>query len=119
MSLTIPKTILLLSAAWAVYTLWIVPYENGLLTSLLDLSKPGASLPGSERVPARHHYTGVKPIDNQIGTMVGLFWPALDGSRVDVSLVFLEIVTQAMVAWVLVTIESLRVGNKGVWYITS
>jgi hypothetical protein len=119
MSVTIPKTTLFLSSVWAVYVLWIVPYQNGLLKSLIDLQKPGTYLPGTKMVPMRHHYTGIKPLDNQIAMMVAFFWPALDGSRVDVSLVFLEIVTQAMATWVLVTIESVRVGNKGKWYITS
>jgi hypothetical protein len=119
MSVTIPKTILLLFGVWAIYTLWIVPYQNGLLTSLIDLQKPGTFLPGTKMVPTRHYYTGIKTLDNQIATMVAFFWPALDGTRVDVSLVFLEIVTQAMATWVLVTIESLRVGNKGKWSITS
>ena len=119
MSMTISKAILLLSFAWAVYVLWIVPYQNGLLTAALDIQMPGANLPGSKLVPARHHYSGVRVLDNQITTMTGLFWPALDGSRADVSLVFLEIATQAMATWILVTIESLRVGNKGKWYITS
>lgn len=119
MSVTIPKTVLLLSAAWALYALWIVPYQNGLLTFLIELQKPGTYLPGSNLVSARHQYTGVKFLDNQIVTMVAFFWPALDRRRADVSLVFLEIVTQAMATWVLVTIESLRVGNRGKWYITS
>ncbi len=119
MSMTIPKTILLFSLVWAVYVLWVVPYQNGLLKAALDIQKPGTYLPGSKLVPARHQYTGVRFVDNQIKTMIGFFWPALDGSRADVSLVFIEIVAQAMATWILVTIESLRVGNKGKWYITS
>jgi hypothetical protein len=119
MSMTFPKTLLLFSAAWALYTLWIVPYQNGLLTSLLELQKPATYLPGSGMVAARHHYTGFKLLDDQILTMVAFFWSALDGSRADVSLVCLEIVTQAMATWVLVTIESVRMGNKGKWYINS
>lgn len=119
MSLTFPKTILLLSAACGLYTLWIFPYQTGLIDMLLDFQKPGTVLPGSQSVPVRHHYTGVKVIDNQIVTMTAFFWPALDGSRADISLVVLEILTQGIAAWVLVMIESLRMGNKGKWYITS
>jgi hypothetical protein len=119
MSMTFPKTLLLIAAAWALYALWIVPYQNGLFTSMLELQKPATYLPGSGKVPVRHHYTGFQVVDNQISTMVAFFWPALDSSRADVSLVFLEIVTQAMATWILVTIESLRIGNKGKWYINS
>ncbi|KAF7504493.1 hypothetical protein GJ744_002173 [Endocarpon pusillum] len=119
MSMTISKAFLLLSISWAVYVLWIVSYQNGLLTAARDIQKPGGNLPGSELVPARHRYTGVGVLDKQIKIMTGFFWPALDGSRADVSLVFLEITTQVIATWILLTIESLRVGNKGKWYITS
>jgi hypothetical protein len=119
MSLTIPKTIILLCAASTVYTLWIQSYQTGLLESMLDLGKPGALLPGPLSIPVRRHYTGVKVVDKQIGTMVGFFWPGIDGSRVDVSLVLLEILIQGDATWVLVVIESLRAGNKGKWYLTS
>lgn len=119
MFLTVAKTFVLLSAAWALYTLWIFPYQNGLLTALMDLQEPGTYLPGSQILPVRHRYTGIRVLDKHIVTMVGLFWPALEGSRADVSLVFLEVVTQAMATCVLVTVEALRVGNKGKWYLTS
>lgn len=119
MFLKVAKTFLLLSAAWALLTLWVFPYQNGLLTALMDLQEPGTYLPGSQILPVRHMYTGIKILDKHIVTMNGLFWPALEGSRADVSLVFLEIVTQAMATCVLVTIEGLRVGNKGKWYLTS
>jgi hypothetical protein len=71
MSLTFPKVFLLLCAAWSVYALWVVPYQNGLLTALLDLQKPGSYLPGSAMVPVNHKYTGIKFLDNQLVTMIG------------------------------------------------
>jgi hypothetical protein len=116
---TLPKAVLLLTTTTALYTLWLIPYQTGLLPALLDLQKPGAILPGSVSEPMHRRYTGVGVIDGQVVTMVGFFWPALDGRRVDVSLAFVEIVAQAMGAWVLVVVESLRVGNRGVWYVTS
>lgn len=119
MSMTIPKTVLLLSVLWAVYVLWVVPYQNGLLTAALGIQKPGTYLPGSKLVPARHQYTGIRVLDSQLKTMIAFFWPALDGSRADISLVCMDIAAQAMATWILVTIESLRVGNKGKRYITS
>ena len=119
MSLTIPKTILLLCAASTIYTLWIQPYQTGLLDSMLDLGKPGALLPGPRSIPVRQHYTGIGWYDKQVAIMVGFFWPGVDGSRVDVALVLLEILVQVDATWVLVVIESLRAGNKGKWYITS
>lgn len=119
MSLTIPKTILLLCAASTIYTLWIQPYQTGLLDAMLDLGKPGAILPGPRLIPVCQHYTGVSLYDKQIATMVGFFWPGVEGSRVDIALVLLELMVQVDVAWVLVVIESLRAGNQGKWYITS
>ena len=119
MSLTVPKTILLLIAASTIYTLWIVPYQSGLLTPLLNLSKPGAVLPGPTSAPVRLHYTGIKLLDRQLVTMIAFFWPGIEGSRADISLVLLEILAQVDATWVLLVIESLRVGNKGKWYITS
>jgi hypothetical protein len=119
MALLFPKALLLVAAAWAIYVLWIVPYQNGLLTNLLDLQKPGSQLPGTMNVPMRRRYTGIGPLDNQIMTMIGFFMPALDGKRADISLVALEISGQAIAAWVLLVVESLRAGNKGQWVITS
>ena len=119
MSLTVPKTILLLCAASTVYTLWIQPFQTGFLNSMLDLGKPGALLPGSSSIPVRQHYTGFDFVDKRMGTVAGFFWPGIDGSRVDISLVLLETMVQIDATWVLVVIESLRAGNKDKWYITS
>jgi hypothetical protein len=119
MASTLTNTVLLLTAACAVYALWMVPFQNGLIAQLLDLQTADSHLPGSRSVRARQYYTGIKPIDNQILIMVGFFWPGIDGSRVDISLVLLDLVAQAVATWVLVTIESLRIGNRGKWYITS
>lgn len=119
MSLTVPKVILLLFAASTIYTLWIVPYQSGLLTPLLNISQPGSVMPGPTSAPVRLHYTGVKLLDKQLATMIAFFWPGIDASRADISLVLLEIMSQVDATWMLLVIESLRVGNEGKWYITS
>ena len=67
----------------------------------------------------KQRYTGIKIFDDQLTTLVGFFFTAIDGNRADVSLIGLDLGGQVVAAWVLFTIESMRFGNKGKWYITS
>lgn len=118
MALLFTKIALLLLAVWGFWTLWGFPYTNGLLRLLGDLHKPGASIPGPTSSPMRQRYTGIKIIDSQLTTLVGFFYTAIDGNRADVSLAGLALGGQVVSAWVLMTIEGLRIGNRGKWYIT-
>src|SRR5947207_2991346 len=86
---------------------------------LADLHAPGASIPGPTLAPMRQKYTGIKMFDTQLTTLVGFFFTAIDGNRADVSLLGLEFGSQVVSAWMLITIEGLRFGNKGKWYITA
>ena len=64
-------------------------------------------------------YTGIKPIDFQLTNLVGFFYTAIDGNRADVSLAGLDLGGNVIAGWVLFTVEGLRYGNKGMWYLTS
>jgi hypothetical protein len=119
MALLMPQILLLLLAAWGFWTLWGFPYTNGLLKILADLHRPGASIPGPTFAPMRQRYTGIKIIDSQLTTLVAFFFTAIDGNRADVSLIGLELGGQVVAAWMLMTIEGLRFGNRGNWLITS
>jgi hypothetical protein len=119
MAFLVPQILLLLLAALGFWTLWGFPYTNGLLKILADLHLPGASIPGPTFAPMRQRYTGIKIIDTQLTTLVGFFFTAVDGNRADVSLIGLDFGSQVVAAWMLLTIEGMRVGNKGKWYITS
>jgi len=90
-----------------------------MLKILADLHVPGASIPGPTLAPMRQKYTGIKMFDTQLTTLVGFFFTAIDGNRADVSLLGLEFGSQVVSAWMLITIEGLRFGNKGKWYITA
>lgn len=120
-------TLLVLSAL-GFWTLWGFPYRNGLLKFLGHLSHPGATLPGpaytspsgSAIAPLmRQYYTGIKPLDKQLTTLVGFFYTATDGNRIDIALTFLNLGSQVLAAWMLITLESYRTGHQGKALFTS
>lgn len=115
----ITKIALLILAAAAFWTLWGFPYTNGLLSMLGDLPKPGAYLPGPTQIPMKQRYTGIKVVDDRLTVLVGFFYTAIDGNRVDVSLHGLDLGGQVVAAWILMVVEGMRMGNRGKWYITS
>lgn len=119
MDLLIPKIVLLLLSAWGWWTLWGFPYTNGLLKILSDLSLPGASIPGPTYAPMKQRYTGIKFIDQQLIPLTAFFYTAVDGNRADVSLIGLDFGSSVVAAWMLMTVESMRLGNQGKWWITS
>jgi len=118
MELRVPIIILVLLSVWGFWTLWGFPYTNGLLKILSDLHTPGASIPGPTASPMKQRYTGIKFIDFLLINLVGFFYTATDGNRADVSLIGLYFGGQVVAAWALITVESLRFGNNGKWYIT-
>ena len=119
MELTTPKVLLFLLSAWGFWTLWGFPYTNGMLKILKDLSSPGALIPGPTWAPMKQHYTGIKLIDQQLTTLSAFFFTAVDGNRADVSLIGLDLGGSVVAAWMLMTVESMRAGNRGKTLITS
>jgi hypothetical protein len=118
-SLWLPITIEVVLALLGFWTLWGFPYSNGLLKILKDQTAPGALIPGPTAAPMKQTYTGIGPIDNQLTILVSFFYTAIDGNRADVSLSFLGLGGGVLAAWVLISIESYRYGNKDKWIITS
>ncbi|EXJ91286.1 hypothetical protein A1O1_04396 [Capronia coronata CBS 617.96] len=112
MALTVPKALLIFLSLCGFWTLWVFPYQNGLLAILGRQSEPGAVIPGPTPAPMKQTYTGIGVVDRQLTTLVSFFYTAIDGNRADVSLSFLYLGGQVLSAWVLIMIESLRVGNE-------
>jgi hypothetical protein len=119
MALTLPKILLILLSIAGFWTLWIFPYTNGLLKLLGQQSEPGAVIPGPTAAPMKQTYTGIGLVDKQLTVLVSFFYTAIDGNRADVSLSFLYLGGQVLAAWALITIESLRVGNRGKFFLTA
>ena len=103
---------LLVFSALGFWTLWGFPAKNNLLHFLGELSQPGASIPGPTYYPMKQTYTGIGRLDKQLTTLVGFFYTATDGNRIDISLTFLNLGSQVLAAWVVITTESYRAGNK-------
>ncbi|RMZ92026.1 hypothetical protein DV736_g768, partial [Chaetothyriales sp. CBS 134916] len=101
------------------WTLWGFPYRNGLLALLKAQAEAGALIPGPTVASMRQIYTGIKPIDNQLTVLVSFFYTAIDGNRGDVSLSFFGLGGQVLASWVLITVEGLRAGNDGKWFLTA
>lgn len=113
------KITLILLSALGFWTLWGFPNRNGLLKQLGALSEPGATVPGPTYHPMKQSYTGFSIVDRQLTTLVGFFYTAIDGHRIDISLNFFNLGSQVLAAWILITTESYRAGNKGIQILTS
>lgn len=111
-------TLLALSAL-GFWTLWGFPARNNLLHFLGELSKPGASIPGPTYAPMKQTYTGIARLDKRLTILVGFFYTAIDGNRIDITLSFLNLGSQVLAAWLLITTESYRVGNQGIFVVQS
>ena len=113
------KITLLLFSALGFWTLWGFPARNGLLHYLDELNASGASIPGPTYYPMTQRYTGFPVIDERLTILVGFFYTAIDGNRIDISLNFLNLGSQVLASWILITTESYRSGNKGNLGVTS
>lgn len=119
MALTLPKLLLIALSLAGFWTLWVFPYQNGLLKILGAQSEVGAVLPGPAIAPMKQTYAGIHVVDKQLTVLVSFFYTAIDGNRADISLSFLALGGQVLGAWTLITIESLRVGNQGKFFLTA
>ncbi|RMD39673.1 hypothetical protein DV735_g5457, partial [Chaetothyriales sp. CBS 134920] len=106
-------------ALLGIWTLWGFPYRNGLLALLKAQTEPGAVIPGPVVAPMRQSYTGIRAIDDRLTVLVSFFYTAIDGHRADVAISFLGLGGQVLASWVLVTVEGLRAGNEGWWFLTA
>lgn len=119
MALTAPKLLLIFLSLCGFWTLWVFPYQNGLLAVLGRQSEPGAVIPGPTSAPMKQTYTGIGAVDKQLTTLVSFFYTAIDGNRADVSLSFLYLGGQVLAAWALIMVEGLRTGNQTKFVLTA
>jgi hypothetical protein len=102
-----------LIAIAAVYCLWIVSTNNGLLgqiSGIVEQKQP--MFPGSKS-PLVLKYTGVAAIDRQMSTLVTFFGPVVQLGYEPLHLFSLFGLGQFGGAWALLAMESLRRGNRG------
>ncbi|ETN39184.1 uncharacterized protein HMPREF1541_05407 [Cyphellophora europaea CBS 101466] len=118
-SLVVPIALQIALAVLGFWTLWGFPYNNGLLKHLGAQTEPGASIPGPALAPMKQTYTGIGPVDRQLTVLVSFFYTAIDGNRGDISVAFLSLGSHVIGAWVLITLEGLRAGNKGKLFLVS
>ncbi|RVX70362.1 hypothetical protein B0A52_05861 [Exophiala mesophila] len=117
--MTSSKVSLLVLALLGFWTLWVFPYQNGLLKILGHQTEPGAVIPGPTIAPMKQTYTGIRPVDNQLTVLVSFFYTAIDGNRADISLSFLALGSQVLGLWVLIMVESLRNAHHGMFFLTA
>lgn len=84
---------------------------NGTFDIITDVIALGSPLPGTTD-PLLNTYTGIQAIDAQLAVLVTFFAPVADRSHADLALSGLFGLGQFGAAWALLTLESLRAGNK-------
>lgn len=104
------KYILPLLSVYALYAIFFFSLQNGL-QGMAEKSVESKTLPGTSE-PLRIVYTSVQPIDELLAVLTTFFWPALDGSTPALMLHTIGFAGTFGAAWVLVTLESWRHGNK-------
>lgn len=86
--------------------------DNGffeIINRLTATKKP--TLPGSEIV-MRTEWTGVQPIDEVLCSMIAFFWIVISGSSPTLSFQSVHFYGQGIATWLLMLVESFRVGNS-------
>jgi hypothetical protein len=104
------KYLLMLLCCWGVTATLVFSSKNGLFPALSELPKTGL-LPGTKE-PIRYNYTGLKGLDQHLGSLVCFFWVMITGDSPDVSLHSIDFVGQGTAAWVICVVEGFRTGNK-------
>lgn len=91
--------------------------DNGFIDLLnASLASARPTLPDSI-LPLRTRWTGIAAIDKQAATFVSFFWACLDGKTPALSLQAVHFMGQGTALWVLLLVESFRVGNA--WRLVS
>jgi hypothetical protein len=81
-----------------------------ILTQLLSHDHP--KFPGTED-RLLMSYTGLKPLDRQLGVLVAFFAPVVDVNNPALNLFAIWGLGQFGAVWTLMVMESMRMGNKG------
>ena len=93
------------------YTTLVLSKSNGTLDFITEVIAQGSPLPGT-RDPLLRHYTGIQGLDTHLAALVTFFAPIVDGSHSNLALSGGFCLGQFGAAWALLTLESLRAGNR-------
>ncbi|KAE8152327.1 hypothetical protein BDV25DRAFT_138016 [Aspergillus avenaceus] len=93
------------------YTIFHYAQTNNL-AELAKASIEAKHLPGTD-IPLRTTYTGIEPVDHLLTILTVFFWPTTDGSNPSLLLHSIAFSGTFGSAWVLVTLEAWRRGNRG------
>ena len=105
------KLVLPLLSASVFYAIFYFALVNGL-RDLGDECVANKTLPGTD-FPLRTVYTGVGKVDELLTLLTTFFWPVTDGFHPALLLHSIAFSGTFCSAWVLVTLESWRKGNRG------
>lgn len=93
------------------YTTLVLSKANGTLDFITDIIAQGSPLPGTSD-PLLRQYTGIQGLDTHLASLVTFFAPVVDMSSSDLTLSGGFGLGQFGAAWALLTLESLRAGNR-------
>jgi len=95
------------------YGTWVLGGSNGLFVGISNLVEQNDALFPGSTAPLWRRYTGVGPIDHLLQILVAFFSPVVDSRNGELVLFSIFGAGQFGGAWVLLMMESLRLGNKG------
>lgn len=105
------KYILPIYGLLGLYSLGYFSYRNGYIDMVLEKREAWLSSPSTDP-RKRPHTTGIQSLDETLATMFVFYWPVLDGSFPGLSLMFSNYFGTITLSLVLVSLESLRKGNR-------
>jgi hypothetical protein len=103
------KLLLLALSLSVFYFIFYYADINGL-RAMGDAAVAAKKLPGTS-YELRTHYTGLPHVDKLLTTLTIFFWPTTDGSHPALFVHSVAFSGTFAAAWVLVTLETWRVGN--------
>ncbi|MCJ1245359.1 hypothetical protein MMC30_002563 [Trapelia coarctata] len=111
---TLPiQAVLLALCAAGCYLTWGLFIGNGSKALMEHIRDVGPHILTGTDAPIKQIYTGIGPLDEQLGVLTVFFWEIVDGSMPHASLHAIRFGAQVMVMWGLVMIEGMRTGNRG------
>lgn len=113
-----PATIAILAAcsAFGAYGTLVAGFNNGLFDSITKSTGHDVKDKYFPTGPAPYKmtYTGIEAIDEYFVGLIGFFIYIIDGPKTwDVVLVYWYLISQLCAGWMLLSMEGLRLGNRG------
>lgn len=106
---SLAKFILPLLVIWSVFAVFLQMFSNGF-DKMLDNAFASKQLVGSRETMITT-WTGFEPVDKFLCLFLNFFYPIFDGKHPTLSLFTLQLSGQFIGTWILLIVESFRVGN--------